>query len=803
MRTRNSRGNASSTLEPEETKFVPEKNHVPGNVLSEPTKLNDNSPIVIDSTTSGHHDVTESTKHMGASVQELVKTVQKLERLGTGKLTYPLPTIVAIGDQSAGKSSTIENISETKLPKSTGTCTRCPFQITLQSSEVSIKSWKISLSKTHYYNPSNSVTTDGKLADFHPWQETGEDKPQIVEFATVDNPEDLEEILKRAQLATLNPGTDPRAFLEGTFKPTTMEVEFSPNKICIEVSGPSLPSLTFIDLPGVISQTADGKQSNLPKLVKNLVRKHIMPKDVIILLACSMEGDISNSNASQIVRKMGAEERCIGVLTKPDRIQGKDKDTVETWRGVLNGEIFALGHSYFVTKQPSPKKDYGHNYSAMRESERKFFLEKEPWCEGAQLYAFRERFGVESLQMNLSLKLGELIRRSLPDINNRIHERLHQIETELYTIPEIPPAQATHTVWESIRSLTSRIKDDIAGADPKGQFVLEWKKTLSSFKDSVIDAIPRMSLSAERDKRMEDQVYILTTKVLVNLDSDDEYQRNNGGSPVKKRKKAESSDRSAESLGIIFSLDRIASHLDRYPSTGIPNEVDTRAKEELIRQTLNWDPPVYEFLKATDLVIYNTIVFALHDVLKPHMNTALYQETLDHCKDFVETLIEGQKSYITHELQLERYKPLISDDGLWNSQYKIELERYQTARFENRKKTYLKYFQQKTGQQKGPGKEEAVKADEICHQEPYGTEVDVMSKVCAYYKIACMRFIDNITKSVQADVFARLQSNELRELLTNKLGIVGENGKYSIFDLTTSQELTTCSPRQLYKTSSL
>lgn len=48
------------------------------------------------------------------------------------------------------------------------------------------------------------------------------------------------------------------------------------------------------------------------KLVKNLVREYIKADNVLVLLACSMEGDVANSAASRIVRDMDATSRCVG-----------------------------------------------------------------------------------------------------------------------------------------------------------------------------------------------------------------------------------------------------------------------------------------------------------------------------------------------------------------------------------------------------------------------------------------------------------------------------------------------------------
>ena len=53
---------------------------------------------------------------------------QVLER-GKYKIEFNIPMIVVIGDQSSGKSSLMERISQVQLPKGGGMVTRCPLEI--------------------------------------------------------------------------------------------------------------------------------------------------------------------------------------------------------------------------------------------------------------------------------------------------------------------------------------------------------------------------------------------------------------------------------------------------------------------------------------------------------------------------------------------------------------------------------------------------------------------------------------------------------------------------------------------------
>lgn len=71
---------------------------------------------------------------------------------------------------------------------------------------------------------------------------------------------ELEEMIRRAQLAILNPGLGNEFFvdfdtalLKSGEKPpgSPRQLDFSSNVVCLEMSGPDLPDLSFIDLPGM------------------------------------------------------------------------------------------------------------------------------------------------------------------------------------------------------------------------------------------------------------------------------------------------------------------------------------------------------------------------------------------------------------------------------------------------------------------------------------------------------------------------------------------------------------------------
>ena len=94
-----------------------------------------------------------------------------------------------------------------------------------------------------------------------------------------------------------------------------------------------------------------------------------------------------------------------GVLTKPDRLPVDDP--ISTWRDILEGNIFGVGHSYYVTKQPSQSFLNKVSHQEARLQESKFFESTEPW--NSELFEFKDRFGTPRLQKVLSQTLTEKI----------------------------------------------------------------------------------------------------------------------------------------------------------------------------------------------------------------------------------------------------------------------------------------------------------------------------------------------------------------------------------------------------------
>ena len=134
-----------------------------------------------------------------------------------------------------------------------------------------------------------------------------------IAFAQTNDPEHLEYLLRCAQRAILSPLEDPKSFLDPNFDDKGIhKALFSPNIVCVVVSKPGLPPLSFFDLPGMIGQAETTDEEYTVPLVRTLVTKYITDPEALVLVTCALENDVANSIAAGLARELKVTDRCMG-----------------------------------------------------------------------------------------------------------------------------------------------------------------------------------------------------------------------------------------------------------------------------------------------------------------------------------------------------------------------------------------------------------------------------------------------------------------------------------------------------------
>ncbi|KAI9465217.1 P-loop containing nucleoside triphosphate hydrolase protein [Lactarius psammicola] len=337
-----------------------------------------------------------------------------------------LPIIAVLGSQSSGKSSLIQAISGIPLLKAPGdACTRCPIECRLTRGD---GPWSCQVFLRR-------VTASGGT--------NVSDLPKEPFGDPITDKDLLEDRISRAQLAILNPSTPAGAFLESNAitESGSNELTFSPNIICLEITGPDYSEISFVDLPGLIHNVGtSGNRDNIG-LIKNLASSYISKKNCIILMTITCETDFANQGAYDLARTHDPYgQRTIGVLTKPDRSPEAEH---EKWVRYIRGETEPLHHGWFCVKQPDTQSPH-----------------PPPSLAEAQLpKPFHNHLGTKKLVQRLEDILSELMSNIVPELGSQIRDLIESANQELARLGKRP---SDDSVGE-INSLVDQLVRDIEG----------------------------------------------------------------------------------------------------------------------------------------------------------------------------------------------------------------------------------------------------------------------------------------------------------------------------------------------------
>ncbi|KAJ7288890.1 P-loop containing nucleoside triphosphate hydrolase protein [Mycena rebaudengoi] len=347
--------------------------------------------------------------------RRMLDLVNRLHSTGV-QVDIDLPQIAVIGSQSAGKSSLIESISGITLPRAAGTCTRCPTECRLSRSD---DAWNCHVVLCRI--------TDAK------GQTLGQARNEPFGNPIYDKSE-VEDRIRRAQRAILNPSKPSRQFLEDD-DDGAAELSFSTNYISLRINGPDVADLSFVDLPGLIASVSRGGNERDIAMVEGLVTSYISKPSCVILLTVACETDFENQGAHGLAKQYDPEgKRTIGVLTKPDRIPSGDE---ESWLPLIRNEQEVLANNWYCVKQPSSQDlKQGMTWEQARARENDFFSITPPWSELDSMY--QKYLRTSNLIDRLSSILSDLISKRLPKIQIELENAIQKTRTSLNQLPKPP-----------------------------------------------------------------------------------------------------------------------------------------------------------------------------------------------------------------------------------------------------------------------------------------------------------------------------------------------------------------------------
>ncbi|KAM3438697.1 hypothetical protein NHJ13734_004038 [Beauveria thailandica] len=310
----------------------------------------------------------------------------------------PLPQLVAVGDQSSGKSSLLEGLTGIPFPRGQGLCTRYATQIThRRESKTFIKisiipgpnaseAEKLSLEEYH-----KSVSTTSELND---------------QLSSI-----LLEVNERMGVRTSQNPKGIKTFTEDVLK--------------IEKCGPDEDYLTVIDVPGLFEDTKHNSTTETDKtMVQNMVRKYICDDQTIILAVIPCFVDFATQKILALAEEYDPTgERTLGILTKPDLLTEESGKSVVC--SLIRGDQRPLNLGYYLVRSRGGD-DEGKAFS---DEARDSVFKKKPWCTLP-----KDRLGVVALRQRLQHLLGELTDKAFPKLRSRTRKLLREAQEHLYDL---------------------------------------------------------------------------------------------------------------------------------------------------------------------------------------------------------------------------------------------------------------------------------------------------------------------------------------------------------------------------------
>jgi len=216
--------------------------------------------------------------------EEVLNVIDQLRSEGISRYVN-LPQLIVCGDQSSGKSSVLEAISGLNFPKKDNVCTRFATELILRRAPES--GLKISI----YPDADRPEKEKMRLRNF---------KPPTLAL------EHFADIVKSAE-NVMGVGED--------------DLAFSKDVLRVEVSGPTQPHLTLVDLPGLYHAPDEHQDIDGITFVEFLVRWYMENPRSVMLAVISAKSEIALQKVTAFTREVDPKgARTLGIITKPDTL---------------------------------------------------------------------------------------------------------------------------------------------------------------------------------------------------------------------------------------------------------------------------------------------------------------------------------------------------------------------------------------------------------------------------------------------------------------------------------------------------
>lgn len=218
----------------------------------------------------GHFAINASLEDLQTDEQRSVlDTISQIRKCGLDNI-LSLPQIVVCGDQSAGKSSVLEALTEIPFPRNDNLCTRFATEISLRREPVTSLTIRVIPDGARPQSEQDTIKAFSEsIADL-------EDLPVVMESAMK---------------------------VMGISDTSTSSSAFAKDVLSIEIQGPDRPQLTLVDIPGLIQTQTKGVTEADVAIVAEITNSYIEQPRTICLAVVAATHDAANQPILQRVRK--------------------------------------------------------------------------------------------------------------------------------------------------------------------------------------------------------------------------------------------------------------------------------------------------------------------------------------------------------------------------------------------------------------------------------------------------------------------------------------------------------------------
>ncbi|KAF2805000.1 interferon-induced GTP-binding protein Mx2 [Mytilinidion resinicola] len=344
--------------------------------------------------------------------QALLNKIDKLREINVK--TIELPQLVVAGDQSSGKSSLLESLTEFSFPQDPGLCTRYATQTSCRRD--SEKKVVVSIIPRQ----GAVAAVEARLRAF---------RRKISDFTN----EALKTIIAEANTAM---------GIRMTVNDTESGLQtFSEDILKIEISGPEQEHITVIDVPGIFRVPSPPLTTDSDvALVKTIVESYMRNSRTIIIAVLLSNVDITTQEILKMAEVADPSgTRTMGVLTKPDLVT--ENATQDAIMDLVLRKRNRLKLGYCIVKNRSAHDQI--STMAERLTQEVTFFREARW----RRMESSGRCGIGSLKTQLQDLLMSISKKELPHVKADVGKQLRQCREDLESMRPSRTEQSSQRMY--------------------------------------------------------------------------------------------------------------------------------------------------------------------------------------------------------------------------------------------------------------------------------------------------------------------------------------------------------------------